>query len=511
MAAPKIAADDLPEPPPNAPGPVTFAGFLGRWAEVQGLSTPRLHADMAGWLQERWRLAEHDLLLTAFRDSGKSTIVGLFCAWLLREDPDLRIMVLSADEHLAKKMVRTVRRVVETHPWTRHLKPVGKVDLWGADAFTVLRPHVRRDPSMQAKGVTANYTGSHAEVVVCDDVEVPNTCDTRAKRDDLRRRLEELVHVLCPGGTLLYVGTPHTSDTIYAPEPTPDRPDEPAFLGRFQAKRLPLFEADGVTSRWPERFTEAAVERIRRLGPNKFKSQMLLDPVPMAEGRLAADLLRRYEGEVELRTANGVAEHWLGEVRLLRARGWWDPALGASAPDSPRPGDGSVVVALFEDAYGNAYIHRIQYLVVPQDKNPAAAQCALVAAFCGELGLPRLVVEKNGIGGFLPGSLKAALIDARVRDVAVGEANAKRCKDDRIMDAFDTYLATGRLYAHASVFASPLMRELREWRPECGGRDDGLDAVAGALADGEAKGPGGVPKMPTLADTKFNIFPGGQP
>ena len=69
----------------------------------------------------------------AFRNSGKSTVVGLFAAWLLKTNPSLRIMVLSADLALAKKMVRTVKRIIERHPETRGLKP-DRADQWAASS-----------------------------------------------------------------------------------------------------------------------------------------------------------------------------------------------------------------------------------------------------------------------------------------------------------------------------------------------------------------------------------------
>ena len=72
----------------------------------------------------RWQEGERELLLLlAFRSSGKSTLVGLFCAWLLCRHPDLRILVLAGDFALAKKMVRNVKRIIERHPLTAGLKP----------------------------------------------------------------------------------------------------------------------------------------------------------------------------------------------------------------------------------------------------------------------------------------------------------------------------------------------------------------------------------------------------
>ncbi len=66
---------------------------------------------------------------------GKSTVVGLFCAWVLYRENSARILVMAADYALAKKMVRNVKRIVEQHPLAKHLKPA-KLDQWAADQFT---------------------------------------------------------------------------------------------------------------------------------------------------------------------------------------------------------------------------------------------------------------------------------------------------------------------------------------------------------------------------------------
>ncbi|MEQ9556210.1 MAG: phage terminase large subunit [Rhodospirillales bacterium] len=181
--------------------PVNFAVFVVLWNNLQGLNTPDLHIRMAQWLQGERQAGHRELLLMAFRNSGKSTLVGLFCAWMLWRDPDLRIMVLAADLALARKMVRNVKRIIERHPLTRHLKPP-RADQWASEQFTVNRRAELRDPSMLARGIGANLTGSRADVVICDDVEVPNTCDTAPKRADLRARLAEIEYVLVPGGNL---------------------------------------------------------------------------------------------------------------------------------------------------------------------------------------------------------------------------------------------------------------------------------------------------------------------
>lgn len=455
-----------------------FPEFAWVWVRRQGLDLPRHQVRMARWLAAGWRGRRHDRLLLAFRSSGKSTIVGLFCAWALAGNPDLRIMVLAADFALAKKMVRNVKRIIERHPLTQGLKPARR-DQWAADQFTVTRPGELRDPSMVAKGIGANITGSRAELVICDDVEVPNTCDSAPKRADLRERLAEIDFVLVPGGTQLYVGTPHTFYTIYATEPRRETGETRPFLDGFDRFELPLVDAAGGSA-WPERYPPERIAQLRkRSGPNKFDSQMMLRPVSLAEGRLDPDRMRHYDDDLVYAEGNGLALLTLGDRRLVGASCWWDPAYGA-----PGKGDSSVVAAVFTDAEGGYWLHRVRYLTHDPARlaeiDEATQLCRQVAAFAAELHLPAVHLETNGLGRFLPGLLRRE-IAAGGLGCAVVEVGSTRAKDQRIVDAFDAVLAAGALSAHRSVWATPFLTEMREWRPGGKGRDDGLDAVAGCL------------------------------
>lgn len=466
----------------------SFRNFLVLWNTVQDLKDPAHHLEIADWLSAGWHGQDRRLLLMAFRNSGKSTVVGLFAAWLLKTDPSLRIMVLSADLALAKKMVRTVKRIIERHPETQGLKP-DRADQWAAEQFTVNRPMELRDPSMLARGMGANLTGSRADVVICDDVEVPRTCDTAPKREDLRARLSEIDYIIVPGGMQLYVGTPHTYYTIYADEARREVGESAPFLAGFQRLVKPILDDQG-RSAWGERFPLDAIERIRRAtGPNKFNSQMMLRPVSIADGRLDPDRLRPYEAELEYREARGMPVLMLGGRRMVSATCWWDPAYGVHArqglASEGKTGDGSVVAALFSDGEGGYWLHRLRYLsaIQGEDEDEASQQCRQVAEFLRDFHLPAVTLEVNGIGRFLPGLLRRELARAGV-SAAVLEAHSSVPKDRRILEAFDAVLAAGALHAHRSVWATPFVQEMREWRPEGRhkGHDDGLDAVAGCLS-----------------------------
>lgn len=462
----------------HPPSPPTFTAFVETWNAEQGLDTPEHHHAIAAWLAANWNSGKRELLLMAFRNSGKSTLVGLFCAWLLTCDPALRILVLAADLALARKMTRNVKRIIERHPMCDGLKPK-RADQWAAEQFTVNRDAELRDPSMLAKGIATNVTGSRADVVICDDVEVPNTCDTPGKREDLRERLAEIDYVMVPGGLQLYVGTPHTYHTVYGEAPRRDLGEEQAFLDGFARLVIPVLDDRG-RSRWPECFPKSKIETIRRrTGPNKFRSQMLLDPVDITEGRLDPDRLIPYAGELEYAERNGEAVLSLEGRRLVSATCWWDPSFGA-----PERGDGSAIACVFTSEDGAYWLHRVAYLRFDPKKVPkepeAEQMCRQVVDFAEALFVPSVTVEANGLGRLLPSMLRLAFQRQGI-GCAVVEAYSTQAKELRILEAFDAPLAAGRLYVHDSVQDTSFLSEMREWRPGSRAPDDGLDAVAGCL------------------------------
>ncbi|MDX1541916.1 MAG: phage terminase large subunit, partial [Geminicoccaceae bacterium] len=415
-----------------------------------------------------------------FRNAGKSTLVGIFCAWLLLRDPDLRVLVLAAEHELAQKMVRAVRRIIERHPLTRHLVPK-RIEQWAGGQFTVNRKLAQRDPSLLARGIGGNLTGSRADIVICDDVEVPNTCATPAKRMELRERLHEIAYVLVPGGLQLYVGTPHSYYTIYAEQARAETGEDAPFLTGFKRLVIPIVDAAG-RSRWPERFKPDDIEEIRRrTGPAKFESQMLLMPRAADQVRLDPAQLVPYAEPLERHHANGETRLRIAGRRLLSATAFWDPAYGA-----PGGGDSSVIAAVFVDDQGHYWLHGIRYLEHDPAEvgqvDEATQLCAQVARFAEALELPAVRVETNGLGRFLPALLRREL--GRIGfGCTVIEHVSKANKDQRILDALDPVLAAGALHVHEDVVRSPFIQEMREWRPGRNARDDGLDAVSACLLE----------------------------
>ncbi|MDR0967731.1 MAG: phage terminase large subunit [Rickettsiales bacterium] len=188
--------------------------FLNSWNKILGFDTPRHHRDILDFLVQSLDTPPRRALLLAFRHSGKSSVVGIFAAWVLSTRPKTRILILSAESSLASRMVSHIKHILENHPDCTDLIPNVKKE-WGTHKITISRPIGIREPSVICQGIHGNITGMRADLIICDDVEVPNTSNTAQKRAALRERLRELDFILSPNGTMIYIGTPHTMNTIY--------------------------------------------------------------------------------------------------------------------------------------------------------------------------------------------------------------------------------------------------------------------------------------------------------
>ncbi len=188
--------------------------FLDTWNKIIDFETPYHHKKIIRFLIDVLENPPHKALLTAFRHSGKSSVIGIFTAWILSIKPKTRILILSAESNLSSRMVSHIKHILENHPDCNEMLPNIKKE-WGSHKITISRPLGIREPSVICQGIHGNITGLRSDLIICDDVEVPNTCNTAKKRSELRDRLRELDFILSPTGIMIYIGTPHCMDTIY--------------------------------------------------------------------------------------------------------------------------------------------------------------------------------------------------------------------------------------------------------------------------------------------------------
>lgn len=188
-----------------------FRNFLWHVWKALGMPNPTpLQYDIAAYLQNGPRRC----VIEAYRGIGKSFITAAFACWLLWRDPQHKIMVVSASKERADAFSVFVKRLIDTIPELAHLKP--KPDQRNSNlAFDVGPAIPDQSPSVKSVGITGQLTGSRADTIIADDIEVPKNSMTVVQREKLAELIKEFDAVVKPGGRIIYLGTPQTEESIY--------------------------------------------------------------------------------------------------------------------------------------------------------------------------------------------------------------------------------------------------------------------------------------------------------
>lgn len=445
-----------------------FRIFFAIWAKLQGWKVPPLHIEIIDWLADNENWENGTGVLQVFRGAAKSTILGCFITYSLVKNPELRFLILSADYNTAVKITNDLTGIVSRHPLANHLR--GKEKMWRENKIWVQGAIDARVPSAFSIGVTSNITGSRADFVVFDDVEVPKNVANEKLRAQLRQRISDTIHILVPGGKRLFVGTPHSYESIY-----PEVIDSGVASKFIPLVKNPVGEFPFITgdSSWPERFTdqEVAERQLKSLSKANFLSQYQLIPYNADDSYFDASLINVYRNEINCYSANSETVLKIGNVRMVSCSCFWDPSLAKKTSDD------SVIALVFQTGDGHLYVHRTLKLT-----GEAEEQCRQVREFCKEYYVPQVIVETNGVGGFLPAILRKALVET---EIAVVEKHSSINKATKIIEAIEVALSSGYFHVHQSVMETSFLGQIRDFSPKMMGykgyKDDYIDSVASAI------------------------------
>lgn len=160
--------------------------------------------------------APKKLIIEAFRGVGKSYILVAYCAWRLYLDPQIKIMVVSAGKERADAFSIFLKQIIEEIPMLHHLKADPQKNQRDSNiAFDVGPATPSGSPSVKSVGITGQLTGSRANLIIADDIEIPSNSATHELREKLQELVKEFAAVLSPNGQVIYLGTPQTEMSLY--------------------------------------------------------------------------------------------------------------------------------------------------------------------------------------------------------------------------------------------------------------------------------------------------------
>jgi len=444
------------------------------WNQLDLPSPTRAQYAIADYLQS----GPKRLQIQAFRGVGKSWITGAFVLWTLFNNAEKKIMIISASKERADNMSIFLQKLIIETPWLSHLQPKSDDARWSRISFDVnCSPH--QAPSVKSVGITGQLTGSRADLMILDDIEVPGNSMTELMREKLLQLCTEAESILTPHDTsrIMYLGTPQTTFTVYRklsernyrPFVWPAR--YPKDVTQYEGLIAPQLQEDidnGAESGQPtdpDRFADDdLLQRESAMGRSNFMLQFQLDtslsdaekfPLKMADLIVTSvNPTTAPENVVwcsdprniikDLPTVGLPGDYFYSPMQLQGE--WSEYSETIASVDPSGRGSDETAVAYLSQKNGFIYLHEMRAY---RDGYSDSTLLDILAG-CKKYNATSLVVETNFGDGIVSELFKKHIQQTKQR-IFIDEVRANVRKEDRIIDSLEPILNQHRLIVDRGV------------------------------------------------------------
>ena len=443
------------------------------WTQLDLPSPTRAQYAIADYLQH----GPKRLQIQAFRGVGKSWITGAFVLWTLFVNKEKKIMIISASKERADNMSIFLQKLIIETPWLSHLRPKSDDARWSRVSFDVLcSPH--QAPSVKSVGITGQLTGSRADLMILDDIEVPGNSMTELMREKLLQLCTEAESILTPkeDSRIMFLGTPQTTFTVYRKlaersyKPFVWTARYPRSLSNYEGLLAPQLteDIDNGAKPWEvtdDRFNnEDLIDREAAMGRSNFMLQFMLDtslsdaekfPLKCADMVVTSvNPTKAPEAVVwcsdpanVIRDAPIVGlpgDYFYSPMQL---QGTWDTYTETICSVDPSGrGTDETAAAFISQRNGFLYLHEMRaYRDGYSDKTLLD-----ILRGCKKFNVSTLLIETNFGDGIVAELFNKHLQQTR-QNIYIEEVRANVRKEDRIIDALEPVLNQHRLVVDRGV------------------------------------------------------------
>jgi len=446
------------------------------WEQLELPPPTRAQFAIADYLQH----GPKRLQIQAFRGVGKSWITGAFVLWTLFKDPERKIMIISASKERADNMSIFLQKLIIETPWLSHLRPKSDEARWSRISFDVLcSPH--QAPSVKSVGITGQLTGSRADLMVLDDIEVPGNSMTELMREKLLQLCTEAESILTPksDSRICYLGTPQTVFTVYRklaernyrPFVWPSRYPRKDKLTKYEGLLAPQIQEDleAGAEEWevtdPDRFAnDDLLEREAAMGRSNFMLQFQLDtslsdaekfPLKMADLIVTSVNPKSGPDQIiwcsdpknvikELPTVGLPGDYFYSPMQL---QGEWTPySETICSVDPSGRGTDETAASFISQKNGYLFLHEMRAY---RDGYSDTTLLNILRG-CRKYNVTKLVIETN-FGDGIVGELFKKHLQMTGQHIDIEEVRANVRKEDRIIDSLEPVMNQHRLVVDKKV------------------------------------------------------------
>jgi hypothetical protein len=446
------------------------------WQQLDLPSPTRAQYAIADYLQH----GPKRLQIQAFRGVGKSWITGAFVLWTLFRDPEKKIMIISASKERADNQSIFLQKLIIETPWLQHLRPRDDNARWSRVSFDVAcSPH--QAPSVKSVGITGQLTGSRADLMILDDVEVPGNSMTELMREKLLQLCTEAESILTPkkDSRIMYLGTPQTTFTIYRklaersyrPFVWPSRYPRKDKLSQYEGLLAPQIQedlemgAEEWTPTDPDRFSnDDLIEREASMGRSNFMLQFQLDTAlsdaekfPLKFSDLVVTAVNPTQAPdavvwcsdprnvlKDLPTVGLPGDYFYSPMQLQGE--WGDYTETICSIDPSGRGTDETVATYISQRNGFLYVHEMRAYRDGYSDNTLLD----ILRGCKKFNVTKLLIETNFGDGIVCELFKKHLQQTK-QAIDIEEVRANVRKEDRIIDSLEPVLNQHRLIIDRGV------------------------------------------------------------
>lgn len=189
-----------------------------------------VHKEIYKWMEEytlfgRGNANISNKLIMLPRAHLKSHMVATWAAWIITRHPEVSILYVSATAGLAITQLYAIKNILTSPQYSRYFPEYvhpqeGKREKWSQDAISIDHPKRKsegiRDATISTAGLTTNTTGWHADILIPDDLVVPENAYTEDGRASVAAKASQFTSILNAGGFTLACGTRYHPSDIYA-------------------------------------------------------------------------------------------------------------------------------------------------------------------------------------------------------------------------------------------------------------------------------------------------------
>jgi hypothetical protein len=345
-----------------------------------------IHKELFKWMQEyslygSSAIATSNKLIMLPRAHLKSHMVATWAAWIITKHPEITILYVSATAELAETQLYAIQNIIGGTTYQRYFPEYvnpqeGKREKWSQRKFTI--DHVKRktegirDATVSTAGLTTNTTGWHADIIIADDLVVPENAYTQDGRDNVMKKSSQFTSIRNAGGFTMACGTRYHPNDVYSTWRNQEydvyNEDGDVVERRpvWQIKEYAV-EADSVFL-WPKTmrsdgkyfgFDNQALSRIRAEYEDRvqFYAQYYNDPNDPGSNRISRDKFQYYDKKF-IKQENG---NWYFKSRKLNVFAAIDFAFSLK-----KKSDNSAIVVIGVDE--DNYIYVLDIDVFKSDK-----------------------------------------------------------------------------------------------------------------------------------------------